>query len=202
VLLLAAALVAALTVRPAGGHLDALGQVRMRLVPAILGALCLQVVIISVLPQGSPGLHRVLHVASYALAAAFLVANRRIRGTWIIALGAALNLVAILANDGVMPASRSALRAAGIATKSQGFANSSAVAHPRLLQLGDILYVPKPWPLHNVFSIGDICIAIGVMIAVHALSGSRLVKPRVRATDHRSDRQTRPRRPTVERSGL
>jgi hypothetical protein len=179
VLLLAAVLVAALAVRSTGGHLSALAQIRLRLVPAILGALCIQVVIISVLPEGSPGLHRLAHVLSYVLAAAFLVANRWVRGMWIIALGAALNLVAILANDGVMPASRSALRAAGIATKSQGFANSSAVAHPRLLLLGDRFAVPNPWPLHNVFSIGDLCIAIGVMIAVLALSGSRLVKVRV-----------------------
>jgi len=178
VLLLAAVLVAALTVRPLGGHLSALGKVRLRLVPAILGALCIQVVIISVLPEGSPGLHRLLHVVSYALAAGFLGANRRVRGMWAIALGAALNLVAILANNGVMPASRSALRAAGIVT-NPGFANSAAVAHPRLLQLGDVFFVPKPWPLHNVFSIGDLCIALGAMIAVHALSGSRLAGPRV-----------------------
>jgi hypothetical protein len=178
VLLLVAVLVAVLVVRPTGGHLYALAQVRLQLVPAIVGALCLQVVIISVLPDGSPGLHRLAHVSSYVLAGAFLVANRRVRGMWIVALGAALNLVAILANDGVMPASRSALRAAGIVTKSQGFANSSAVAHPRLLPLGDIFAVPAPWPLHNVFSIGDVCIAIGVMIAVLALSGSRLIKSR------------------------
>ena len=37
VLLLAAALVAALAVRPTGGHLSALAEVRLRLVPAILG---------------------------------------------------------------------------------------------------------------------------------------------------------------------
>ena len=178
-LLLAAALVAALAVRPTGGHLSTLAQVRLRLVPTILGALCIQVVIISVLPEGSPGLHRVAHVSSYVLTGTFLVANRRVRGMWIIALGAALNLVAILANDGVMPASRIALRTAGIATNSQGFANSSTVAHPHLLQLGDIFAVPDPWPLHNVFSIGDVCIAIGVMIAVLALSGSRLIKVRV-----------------------
>jgi hypothetical protein len=163
VLLLVAVLVAVLVVRPTGGHLYALAQVRLQLVPAIVG---------------SPGLHRLAHVSSYVLAGAFLVANRRVRGMWIVALGAALNLVAILANDGVMPASRSALRAAGIVTKSQGFANSSAVAHPRLLPLGDIFAVPAPWPLHNVFSIGDVCIAIGVMIAVLALSGSRLIKSR------------------------
>ena len=164
---------------PPGGHLSPLAQVRLRLVPAIMGALCTQVVIISVLPDGSPGLHR--------LAARVVLRTRRRvprcepagPGMWIVALGAALNLVAILANDGVMPASRSALRAAGIATNSPGFANSAAVAHPRLSNSATSSPSRSPWPLHNVFSIGDVCIAIGVMIAVLALSGSRLIKLRV-----------------------
>ena len=123
--------------------------------------------IISVLPDGSPGLHRVLHVLSYALGPR---SSPRTGGSGDVdhRPRAALNLLAILANDGVMPASRSALRAAGIATKSQGFVNSSAVAHPRLLPLGDVFALPNPWPLHNVFSIGDLCIAAGVVIAVLA----------------------------------
>jgi Family of unknown function (DUF5317) len=183
VLLLVAVLLAVLTIPLARGRLSALAEVRLRLVPAILCALAIQVVIVSVLPEGSPVLHRVLHVGSYALAAAFLVANRRIEGMWIIGLGASLNLIAILANNGVMPASRSAIRTAGLATKTDGFMNSAAVAHPRLLPLGDILAVPKQWPLHNVFSVGDVCIAIGAVIAIHTLSGSRLIPSRFRFRD-------------------
>lgn len=182
-LLLAAVLLAVLAIRPARGQVSALAEVRLRLVPAILCALAIQVVIVSVLPEGSPVLHRVLHVGSYALAAAFLVANRRIQGMWIIGLGAALNLIAILANNGVMPASRSAIRAAGLATNTDGFMNSAAVAHPRLLPLGDIFAVPKQWPLHNVFSVGDVCIAIGAVIAIHTLSGSCLIPSRFRSRD-------------------
>ena len=67
------------------------------------------------------------------------------------------------------PRRRSALRSAGLATNASGFQNSAAVAHPRLLVLGDILAVPKGWPLSNVYSIGDICIAIGVIVVIHAL---------------------------------
>ena len=98
----------------------------------------------------------------------------------VLALGATLNLIAILANDGVMPASRSALRTAGILTRSTGFVNSAAVSHPRLLILGDIFPVPHAVPLANVYSIGDVCIAIGVAIAIHGLAGSRLVPRRGR----------------------
>ncbi len=100
-------------------------------------------------PGGSPGLHRVLHIGSYVLAAVFVVANRRLAGMRMLALGATLNLIAILANNGVMPASRSALRTAGMLTSSTDFLNSAAVAHPRLLFLGDILPVPQAVPLRE-----------------------------------------------------
>jgi hypothetical protein len=181
VLLLAAIILSVVTVRPAGGSLEALGRVRLRYAPAIFGALAIQIAIISVVPGGSPWLHRVLHVGSYALAAVFVVANRRLAGMRMLALGATGNLLAILANNGVMPASRSALRTAGTLTNTTDFLNSAAVAHPRLLFLGDILPVPHAIPFANVYSIGDVCIAIGVAIAIHGLAGSRFVPRRRRA---------------------
>jgi uncharacterized protein DUF5317 len=181
VLLLAAVVIGVLTVRPAGGSLSALGRVRLRCAPAIFGALAIQIVIVSVFPGGTPWLLRVLHVGSYALAAVFVIANRRVAGMRLLALGATLNLVAIIANNGVMPASREALRTAGMLSNSTDFVNSAALANPRLLFLGDILAVPRSVPLANVYSIGDVCIAIGVVIAVHGLAGSRLVPSRWRA---------------------
>jgi hypothetical protein len=181
VLLLAVVILSVVTVRPAGGSLAALGRVPVRYAPAIFGALAIQVAIFAVVPGGSPGLHRVLHIASYALAAVFVIANRRLAGMRMLAFGATLNLIAILANNGVMPASRSALRTAGMRPSSTNFLNSAAVAHPHLLFLGDILAVPHAVPLANVYSIGDVCIAIGVAIAIHGLAGSRLV-PRPKRT--------------------
>jgi hypothetical protein len=169
VLLLVAVFVGVVTVPLTGGRLAALGQAKFRLVPLIFAALALQVVILAVMPAGSPLLHRLLHLASYGLAAAFLVVNRRIVGMPLVALGTALNLAAIVANGGVMPASRQAMRTADLSLRA-GFANSTAVAHPKLQPLGDILAVPKGWPLANVYSIGDICIAVGVVVMMHALS--------------------------------
>ena len=145
-------------------------------------------------PGGSPWLHRVLHVASYALAAVFVVANRRLAGMRMLALGATLNLIAILANNGVMPASRSALRTAGMLTISTDFLNSAAVAHPRLLFLGDILAVPHTVPFANVYSIGDVCIAIGVAIAIHGSPDHASCPGRVRAAIMTRDAERIPRR--------
>jgi hypothetical protein len=180
VLLIAVVVLSVVTVRPAGGSLAALGRVHVRYAPAIFGALAIQIAIITVAPGGSPALHRVLYVGSYGLAAVFVVANRRLAGMRLLALGATLNLIAILANNGVMPASRSALRTAGILSRSGGFLNSAAMAHPRLLFLGDIFPVPHAVPFANIYSIGDVCIAIGVAIAIHSLAGSRLVPRRSR----------------------
>jgi len=158
-----------ITVPLAGGKLSRLAEVEFRAVPAIVAALAIQVVIVSILPGGDPVLHRALHLFSYGLAAAFLVMNRRIPGMPVIAMGALCNVAAITANSGQMPASTGALRAAGESLKTSGFINSGVVAHPRLLILGDIFAIPRSWPLHNVFSVGDVCIAVGATIAFHAL---------------------------------
>jgi hypothetical protein len=175
VLLLAVVVLSVVTVRPAGGSLTELGRAHLRYAPAILGALAVQVLIIVVAPGGSSWVHRALHVASYALAAVFVVANRRLAGMRLLGLGAALNLIAIIANNGVMPASRSALRTAGMLTASNDFVNSAAVPHPRLLVLGDVLAVPRSVPFANVYSIGDVLIAVGLAVVIHGLAGSRLV---------------------------
>jgi hypothetical protein len=183
VLLLAVVVLSAVTVRPAGGSLTRLGRVHLRYAPAILAALAIQVVILVVVPGGSSWLHRALHLGSYALAAVFLAANHRLAGMRLVALGAALNLLAIAANHGVMPASRGALRMAGMLTSSTEFVNSAAMPHPRLLFLGDVFAVPQSLPFANVYSIGDLLIAGGVALVIHGLAGSRLVP---RATGNRA----------------
>jgi hypothetical protein len=185
VFLVAVVALSLLTVPLAGGSLSRLSDMRLRWTPVIFAALAIQVVIVSVAPGGDHWLHRLLHLASYALAGAFLWVNRRAPGIRMVAVGTFLNAVAIVANNGVMPASANALRVAGEVSSTNGFANSTAVAHPRLLVLGDIFAIPKSWPLHNVFSIGDVCIAIGAAIAIHTVSGSRLGR-------------RRPRRPAAE----
>ncbi len=172
-LLLAAIFVGVVTVPLTGGRLSRLAGVRLRVVPAIFAALVIQVLITSVM-SGAGWIDPVLYVVSYGFAGWFLVANRKIPGVWVVAAGTSLNALAIVANNGVMPASVSALRSAGIAAKAHGFVNSTAVQHPRLLPLGDVLAVPSSWPLHNVYSVGDVCIAIGAVIAIHSLCRVRV----------------------------
>jgi len=167
-------LVLLLTVPLFGGRLGRLEGVRIRWVGLAVAAFAVQVVLVTVVPDGSGSLHRILHLGTYALAAACLLRNLDLRFVWLLGLGGLLNLVAIASNDGVMPASRGALETAGLDVQSGQFANSDFVAGAHLAFLGDVFAVPAGWPGANVFSVGDVLMLVGVFLAVHAAAGSRL----------------------------
>src|SRR5439155_21553824 len=155
-LLIAVVLVSVLTVPLAGGRLSALSEVRLRYWGLIVAALAVQILIITVMPGGAVVQHRVAHLATYAAAALFVIVNRRTPGVLLVGAGGALNALAISLNGGVMPASATALAAAGLPVTDPKFMNSAVVAHAKLPFIGDVLSTP-PWlPLHNVFSVGDV----------------------------------------------
>ena len=165
----------------ARGRLAALADVRFRAAWLALVAIAGQILIISLLPRGDVWLHHAVHLATYGLIAAFLWANRHIAYLWLAALGGALNLAAITANGGVMPADPEALAAAGVHQEAGDFANSTAVAHAHLSFLGDVFAVPASWPVSNVFSVGDVILVAAALLALHCLCGSRLALVRFAA---------------------
>jgi hypothetical protein len=175
-LLVITALALVASVPLAGGRLGALAEIRPRAVWAVLLAAGIQVAITQ-MAGGSHELHVVLHVLSYVLDGYFLFANRRLTGVPLVAVGAALNVLAIASNGGVMPANATALKISGIASRP-GFDNSAVLAHPHLALLGDIIPVPGPWPIGNVLSIGDLIIFIGALVVLHVSCGSRLLPRR------------------------
>lgn len=180
--LIAALVLAVVTVPLLGGRLGRLADIEIRALWAVAAAIGIQVAIISVFPDSFENLHVPLHFVSYAFAAVFVWMNRHIPGMLIVGVGAALNLIAITANGGVMPASPEALETAGI-VHTKGFVNSTAVDDPKLQFLGDIFAIPDSVPiLDNVFSIGDVLIAIGIVGLVHGVCGSKLVPERWRGT--------------------
>jgi hypothetical protein len=160
------AIVAVLSVPLTGRSLAPLADLSLRRVWLVWLSLGVQVAIISVfrLPNwlGQP-----LHLGTYALSAAFLWSNRHLPGVWMLALGASLNLSAIVANGGTMPASESAWRTAGLKTVSGEFENSNVTRSARLPWLGDVFAIPKGWPLANVFSVGDVVIVVAIAYFVH-----------------------------------
>jgi hypothetical protein len=182
VILVVVVALAALSVPLLGGSLTRLGTIRLRGTPMLAAALALQILIISVVPAGLPEWSaQTLHLISYGLAAGFVVVNRRVPWLWLVGLGGLANLVAIGANAGVMPASLRALRAAGRLGHRAGFVNSGYRAGAHLRDLGDVFALPRQWPLANVFSVGDIGLAVGAFLLLHSVGASRLVPGRRRA---------------------
>jgi hypothetical protein len=163
-----------LTVPLAGGRLSSLESVRLRWLWLAFVAFGLQVVLVTVVPEGNTDLHRGLHLATYGLVGACVVRNLDLRFLWVAALGGLLNFIAIVANGGVMPARRGALETAGLEVQSGSFANSDLVDDARLAFLGDVFAIPAGWPGANVFSVGDVVMVLGVFLALHAAAGSRL----------------------------
>ena len=162
------------TVPLAGGRIAALSELRFRAPGMLVAAILGQILIVSIVPQGSATFHTAVHIASYLVVAGFVVLNRRIPWVWLVALGGALNFTAIAANGGVMPAAPRALEKAGFALDPAGFTNSGAVSHPHLQFLGDVFWVPSSLPVSNVFSIGDVLILVGALLAMHCICASRL----------------------------
>lgn len=175
-LILVGTLIAMLLVPLLGGRLAGLGGIELRRGRLVAGALALQVLVISVVPTWPHAVLVTLHAASYVLAAAFVWSNRRIPGVPLLASGGGLNVLAIAANGGQMPASEDAVRRAGLPVDVDHFVNSGVLDDPRLPLLGDVFASPSWLPLQNVYSPGDLLLLAGAVWVVHRACGSVLVR--------------------------
>jgi hypothetical protein len=150
-----------------GGRLRRLAEPRWRSIWLLWSAAVLEFVGVR-LPTGVPGVAAVS--AAFVLAAMCIARNLRgelraaLSGA-VVLMGAATNAVAALTNGG-MPYSTTAAAAAEVTAADATVKNVAASSHTRLAQLGDIIPVP---PLHAVVSIGDLTIAVGVVMLTAVL---------------------------------
>ena len=156
-----------------GGRLRRLSDLRFRAPGLLWLALGTQVALIG-FPGKETGWRIAANVATYPLGIGWVWLNRQVSGLWIVGMGATCNLLPILANGGVMPASAHALEIAGASADLGVFTNSTVLADPKLLFLGDVLAIPSSFPLANVLSVGDVVIALGAAYTIHRVTGSRL----------------------------
>jgi hypothetical protein len=158
-----------------GGRVEHLAELRFRWAPLALAGLLAQVVLFAgpvAMAVGSLG--PLLYVASTAAVLVAVLRNIRLPGISLVVVGALSNLAAIVANGGVMPASPDAVAALGMEA-SDGFSNSVVLADPALRPLTDIFALPAWVPFANVFSVGDVLIAVGVAVAIAlGMSGRRV----------------------------
>ena len=149
-----------------GGRLSGLATVDFHWPWLAIGGFVVQLVLFAD-PVSSVvgGLGPPLYVASTGAVLVAVIRNIRIPGMALVAVGAGANLAAIVANGGFMPASEAAFAALGSGLNA-GYTNSTIVADPALEPLTDVYSLPTWLPFANVFSIGDVFIAIGVVIVI------------------------------------
>lgn len=149
-----------------GGRLGALGDIRFGWAPLILVGFVAQVVLFTPVVSDRVGAAGPpLYVLSTLMVGVAVLRNFSLPGMPWIAGGAISNLAAILANGGYMPASAGALASLGHPVPTT-YSNSTVVAHPALEILTDQFALPTWLPFANVYSVGDVLLAIGVAILV------------------------------------
>ena len=150
-----------------GGRLDRLASVPFEWAWLAVGGLMVQVLLFSpvVTDRIDAGLGAAIYVASTAAVLVAVVRYIRVPGLAFVALGAVSNLVAVIANGGVMPTTTEALASAGL-EPSSGLSNSAVLAAPVLAPLTDIYALPAWVPLANVFSVGDVLIGLGIVVVI------------------------------------
>jgi hypothetical protein len=158
-----------------GGRLGRLANLPLRGLPLFAVAIGLQ---LAAYPPKSAPWHpgdRVatwMWISSYGVVIAVALLNRHVRGFPLATLGMLSNLAAVSANGGHMPALRSAMADAGVDFSVR--ANSVAASSPNLPWLIDRWGAPWWVPMANVYSVGDVLLALGAVVIVAAGMGARL----------------------------
>lgn len=148
-----------------GGHIGRLADLRLRWIPLALIGLLMQVALFNTslgtaLGDAAPA----IYVVSNLLVFAMVLRNLRVPGMAVAAVGAASNLIAIVANEGYMPADPRAFASLGLG--GPGYTNSTIVTDPVLPFLTDIFAMPAWMPAANVFSVGDVLLGVGVALTI------------------------------------
>jgi Family of unknown function (DUF5317) len=159
-----------------GGRLSAIGRLQIRLAwLAILGYVAQSLLFAPSISRLAGPAVPLLYTATNALVLAVLLANARIRGMLVVALGAFCNLAAIALNGGYMPADRGAYAANGMRTEV--YLNTRFLDHAFLPYLGDWIALPRWLPGTNVISVGDLLIGLGIALVIAAAMRNARLRP-------------------------
>lgn len=159
------------------GSLSNLAQFKLRGAWCILLALSIQVLIFplpgreAIIRFGTP----YFHLISYVFLLLFVALNRRYWQIILMGFGLLSNFVVVALNGGYMPASVEALRGAGKWKMADCLLAYITCGNVKLMSeqtklnlLGDIFYLPAGVPLASAFSLGDLILALGLILLLQA----------------------------------
>lgn len=155
-----------------GGRLANLALLEIRWRGLILIGFLLQVLIFSEAWQNweeMRGLSPIVYLTSLVLLLVALAGNLHIAGFNLLTFGFGLNAAVIAVNGGYMPALNLALALAGLPMLAPGQTASNSIGigpDTRLIFLADIFAIPSEFIFPNVFSVGDVLIAVGAFILI------------------------------------
>jgi hypothetical protein len=150
-----------------GGRLGRLADIHFEWLWLAVAALMVQMVLFTEpFWTALGGFGPPIYVASTALVLVVVLRNlRALPGLAFVALGTISNLAAIIANGGYMPVTAEALGIAEPTVAKYG-GNSVLTPNPMLTPLVDRFPLPEWLPFWNVFSVGDVLISAGIVVAI------------------------------------
>ena len=114
-----------------------------------------------------------IFIASSLLIFITLLLNIDKKGTWLILLGAILNIGVLFLNDMKMPIYMNGLELAGMVDIAEKITSGGITRFIPLENitdftkfLGKYIVLPKPYPLAKVLSIGDVLMSIGLIVFI------------------------------------
>jgi hypothetical protein len=158
-----------------GGRLSALGEARLKSLWLLLLAGALKLFELAAPDSFLSPVWPFLLSAQMVSVAIFAVLNIRVAGLGVVLLGSLSNLVVVALNGGYMPVAEAAVFAGGgshdvAAFHSAGHIGAYTLLTPatRLGWLGDTILAPRPFA--RALSPGDLVLAVGVVVALLALT--------------------------------
>lgn len=120
-----------------------------------------------------------IHIFIYLLLIVGLFMNFHDKGLRITLLGSIFNFLPLIMNNGRMPVSLNALKYSNLYTQIALLEEGRIITHSlaskttKLILLGDIIPIPKPYFFPKIISIGDILIALGLFILIQSYMKNR-----------------------------
>ena len=154
-----------------GGRLGNLANVRFRWPWFVLAVLVIREAILFRPFSGIDGIQYLYVAALAGLVGWTLIHVRRLRGAWLVAAGAALNLLAVVANGGRMPV---AAALAGVLVQRNHLGQYVLMgSNTNLNWLADWITVSGPVGIRGAYSPGDVLVAVGIGVVAYFATRQR-----------------------------